>query len=88
MKRPFQFSLRTLLILISATAVVFGIIAWMAPESRLRLAGWTFGIVICLAMLEQLLQIVLFPVVLIAIFFERCREMIAAMQGKNPPHDD
>jgi hypothetical protein len=88
MKRPFQFSLRALLILVSATAVVFGVISWLMPETRLRLLAWALGIVFCLGMLGQLLQIVLFPIAVVVICFERCRRIITARQGRNPPHDD
>jgi hypothetical protein len=88
MSQRFQFSLKTLLIVVSLTAVACGVISWLMPETRLRLLGWALGIVVCLGMLGQLLQIVLFPIAVVVICYKRCRRMLTAKQDKHPPYDD
>lgn len=88
MKRPFQFSLRALFILVSLTAVVFSVISWLLPETRLRLLGWALGIVILLAILQNFLEIASYPIVIVALCYERFRRLLGARQNNHPPYED
>ena len=46
MPRPFQFSLRDLLVTVTAAALGAGVISWLAPQTRFQLAIWiqVFGL--------------------------------------------
>lgn len=71
--RRFQFSLRALLVTVTATALVAGVISWLAPETRFHLANLVLVIVCLFGMLAT----GVLTVAVVAFCYDRCRRMIS-----------
>ena len=68
MTRRFQFSLRALLVAVTATAVAAGVISWLPPQTQLDLANF----VLVFAVLFGMLFTGVFAIAVIMFFYKLC----------------
>jgi hypothetical protein len=73
MTRRFQFSLRQLLATVTATALVAGVISWLAPETRRDLAI----LVLVFAVLFGMFFTGVFAIAVVLFCYNLCRRMIS-----------
>lgn len=78
MPRRFQFSLKALMRVVTATALAAGIISWQAPETRRVLVIW----VQVFALLFGMFLAVVLALAVVFFCFNMCRRMVS--RGKCP----
>ena len=69
----FQFSLKALMLVVTATALVAAIISWLAPETRRVLAIW----VQVFALLFGMFLVGVLALAVVLYCFNMCRRMVS-----------